>query len=197
MSLGRDYEMQDCPLARALELVGERWTLLILRDCFFGVTRFNDFLVHLDLPKGILSSRLKKLVIAGILYKRKAGARQYDYLLSERGTSLWPVIYGLCSWGDTYLAPAKGRRRLFSHVGCGCDLDRAGSCLECKAQAAPENVEIRNGPGADIELRSDPVTRAMLVPHRLLSPLMSSDDRFIGQQAKLRRKVTRGDGANR
>lgn len=197
MSLGRDYDMQDCSLARTLEVVGERWTLLILRDCFFGVTRFNDFLVRLDLPKGILSSRLKKLVTTGILYKRKAGAKHYDYLLSERGTSLWPVIYGLCSWGDIYLAPAKGRRRLFSHVGCGGHLDQAGFCLECKVQVAPEDIEVRNGPGADIELRNDPVTRAMLVPHRLLSPLMSSDDRFIGQRAKLPMKVTRGDGANR
>ena len=62
MALAQDYDQQDCPVARALELVGERWTMLIIRDCFLGVSRFNDFLDHLDIPKATLSSRLAKLV---------------------------------------------------------------------------------------------------------------------------------------
>ncbi|MBV8713141.1 MAG: helix-turn-helix transcriptional regulator, partial [Solirubrobacterales bacterium] len=65
--LGKDYEAQDCSLARALEVIGERWTLLILRDAFFGVRRFNDFHVHLDIPKAVLSDRLSGLVEDGIL----------------------------------------------------------------------------------------------------------------------------------
>ena len=172
MALGHDYEMQDCPIARALELVGERWTLLIIRDCFLGVSRFNDFLAHLDVPKAILSTRLEKLVASGVLRKRKYGPRQYDYLLTERGAMLFPILYGFAVWGDTYHAPSKGRRRVFSHTTCGTDLDPHGVCPTCKTFAAPDDVEIRNGPGAELDLRDDAVTKVLSSPHRLLSPLM-------------------------
>ena len=174
MALGHDYELQDCPIARALELVGERWTLLIIRDCFLGVSRFNDFLAHLDVPKGILSTRLEKLVASGLLRKRKYGPRQYDYLLTERGTTLFPIVYGFAVWGDTHYAPSKGRRRVFSHTPCGTDLDPRGVCPTCKKFAAPGDVEIRNGPGAELDLRDDPVTKTLSSPHRILSPLMIS-----------------------
>ena len=174
MALGHDYEMQDCPIARALELVGERWTLLIIRDCFLGVSRFNDFLAHLDVPKAILSARLEKLVASGILRKRKYGPRQYDYLLTERGAMLFPIVYGFAVWGDTYHAPSKGRRRVFSHTTCGNDLDARGVCPTCKTFVAPDDVEIRNGPGAELDLRDDAVTKVLSSPHRLLSPLVIS-----------------------
>lgn len=174
MALGHDYEMQDCPIARALELVGERWTLLIIRDCFLGVSRFNDFLAHLDIPKGILSARLEKLTTAGILYKRKYGQRQYDYLLTERGTMLWPIVYGLAIWGDEHHAPSGGARRLFSHAGCGSRLDSHGLCPACKIIPPPDEIEICNGPGADLDLREDCVTYALSSPHRILIPLKTS-----------------------
>jgi DNA-binding HxlR family transcriptional regulator len=176
MALGHDYEMQDCPIARALELVGERWTLLIIRDCFLGVSRFNDFLAHLDVPKAILSARLEKLVASGILRKKRYGPRQYDYLLTERGTALFPILYGFAVWGDTHHAPSKGRRRVFSHVTCGTELDPHGVCPTCKTFAAPDDVEIRNGAGAELDLRDDIVTKVLSSPHRLLSPLMISSD---------------------
>ena len=67
MALGKDYELQDCPIARELELVGERWTILVIRDCFLGVRRFNDFLVHLDIPRAVLTNRLDRLVTEGML----------------------------------------------------------------------------------------------------------------------------------
>jgi DNA-binding HxlR family transcriptional regulator len=175
MALGHDYEMQDCPIARALELVGERWTLLIIRDCFLGVSRFNDFLAHLDVPKAILSARLEKLVSSGILRKKKYGLRQYDYLLTERGTTLWPIVYGFAAWGDTHDAPAGGPRRLFSHTSCGTRLDAHGVCRACKAFPEPGDVEICNGPGADLDLRDDPITRALFNPHRILTRLVLTD----------------------
>jgi DNA-binding HxlR family transcriptional regulator len=195
MALGHDYEMQDCPIARALELVGERWTLLIIRDCFLGVSRFNDFLAHLDVPKAILSARLEKLVASGILRKRKYGPRQYDYLLTERGAMLFPIVYGFAVWGDTYHAPSKGRRRVFSHTTCGNDLDARGVCPTCKTFVAPDDVEIRNGPGAELDLRDDAVTKVLSSPHRLLSPLVISPG-----QAKVRaspRRTSRKRHASR
>jgi DNA-binding HxlR family transcriptional regulator len=175
MALGHDYELQDCPIARALELVGERWTLLVIRDCFLGVSRFNDFLAHLDIPKAILSARLEKLVAAGILRKAKYASRQYDYLLTKRGTSLWAIIYGLASWGDEHHSPALGRRRIFSHVSCGRAIDAHGLCPKCNTFPAPGDIEIRYGPGAELDLRHDPITKALSSPRRLLVPLIASN----------------------
>ena len=88
MPLPRDYATQPCPLARALELVGERWTLLILRDLFMGVHRFTDLLGHLDIPRAVLSARLGSLVEHGLVERRPSGR----YHLTAAGSELWPVV---------------------------------------------------------------------------------------------------------
>ena len=96
--LGRDYERQDCSLARALEVVGERWTLLIVRDAFFGVRRFNDFQAHLDIPKAVLSERLGWLTENGVLKRQPdpnhAGRHLYELtpqaeISGRRSTRCW------------------------------------------------------------------------------------------------------------
>src|SRR5437868_2263820 len=112
--LGKDYVDQDCSLARALETIGERWTLLILRDAFFGVRRFNHFQAHLDIPKAVLSERLTGLVEDRILERRpdpQHGGR-HVYELTAAGRDLWPAIYALLVWGDRHRAPNS---RLFKH----------------------------------------------------------------------------------
>lgn len=171
MALGTDYELQDCPVARVLELLGERWTFLILRDCFTGISRFGDFIDHLGLPKAVLTVRLEKLVAAGILHRKKWGTRHYDYHLTERGITLWPMLFSMAAWGDTHLAPAGGRRRIFSHATCGKRLSSDGVCPHCMVIASPGDVIISNGPGAELHLRDDPVTRALHKPHRMLTLL--------------------------
>src|SRR5690242_89978 len=87
LMLGKDYAEQDCALARALEVVGERWTLLILRDAFYGVRRFNDFQAHLDIPKAVLSDRLNSLVADGVLDRVRDPEHRgrYLYQLTPRG----------------------------------------------------------------------------------------------------------------
>src|ERR1700675_1085600 len=95
VALGKDYELQDCPVARALELVGERWTILVIRDCFLGVRRFSDFLVHLDIPRAGLSNRLARLVSEGMLERREYSPGRSEYLLTDRGRSLWPILHSL------------------------------------------------------------------------------------------------------
>jgi DNA-binding HxlR family transcriptional regulator len=179
MALGTDYESQDCPVARVLELLGERWTLLIVRDCFTGISRFGDFIDHLGLPRGVLTTRLEKLVAAGILRKKKCASGRHEYLLTARGVTLWPMLYSLAAWGDTHLAPAGGRRRLFSHSVCGQQLSAVGACPHCKIAPAPSDVVISNGPGAELHLRNDPVTRALDEPHRMLSPLAVERSLFL------------------
>ena len=167
MPLGTDYQRQDCSLARALEVVGERWTPLILRDCFLGVRRFSDLQAHLDISKAVLSTRLDALVVEGLL--ERSGAGHPEYSLTEDALSLWPALFALTQWGDRRTTPGAPRR-LFRHVGCG-DLTSDGRCSVCGATPPPGDLEIRPGPGADLTLRDDPVSVALREPHRLLTPL--------------------------
>ena len=92
----------NCSIAQALEIVGEWWTLLILRDCFLGVRRFDDFVDRLGISRNVLTDRLDKLVAADVLERRTydEGRLRYDYVLTPKGKALWPVITTLREWGD-------------------------------------------------------------------------------------------------
>src|SRR3954462_7637079 len=105
--LGRDYDTQVCSVARALEVVGERWTLLVLRDAFLGVRRFDDFQRSLGVARNILQARLERLVDEGLLERQPYQERppRYEYRLTEKGIELWPAIVALMKWGDRYLFP--------------------------------------------------------------------------------------------
>lgn len=169
MALGVDYARQDCSLARALELVGERWTLLILRDCFFGVRRFTDFEAHLDISKAVLAQRLSGLVEAGLLDKTPRGGRD-EYTMTESAVALWPALYALTQWGETQSSPL-GPRRIFSHTQCESDLDDSGLCPACRVRPEPRELEMRPGPGISPAGRRDPVSTALRTPRRMLDPL--------------------------
>src|SRR5438067_6268019 len=137
--LGKDYERQDCSLARALEVVGERWTLLLLRDAFYGVRRFSDFQAHLDIPKAVLSDRLSGLVESGVLERRpdpERPARQL-YELTAAGRELWPVLHAMLVWGGRHRRPNS---RILRHVTCDTELDDHGTCPACGAVPAPEDI---------------------------------------------------------
>lgn len=132
MVVGTDYALQDCSLARALEVVGERWSMLIIRDAFYGVHRFNDFLTHLGIPRAVLTSRLQSLVAAGVLRKepyQHSPVRQ-GYMLTEAGRELWRPVYALVQWGERN-ASTGGPRTIFSHAACGARLDPIGDCPAC------------------------------------------------------------------
>ena len=104
---------QVCSIARALELVGERWTLLIIRDVFLGVRRFEDLQRDLGIARNVLASRLDKLTADGILERRRYSEHppRDEFLLTEQGLDLWPTVVALMQWGDQYRAePATGRR---------------------------------------------------------------------------------------
>lgn len=165
MGLGKDYEGQDCSLARALEVVGERWTLLILRDAFYGVRRFTDFLAHLDIPRAVLAARLLALAEAGLLDRRG-----HDYVLTEMGRELWPTVHTLARWGERHFTVA-GPTRLFLHAGCGARIEPDGRCPGCGRVVPPGELEIHPGPGLHEGSRDDPVSRALGAPHRMLEPI--------------------------
>jgi DNA-binding HxlR family transcriptional regulator len=103
------YEQMNCSIASALDIVGEPWTLLIVRDAFYGVRRFDDFQENLGIARNVLTARLKKLVEAGVF--RKTAYRQrplrHEYRLTEKGAALFPVIVGLKQWGDRFGTAAR------------------------------------------------------------------------------------------
>lgn len=149
--LHRTYEDQVCSVARALELIGERWTLLIVRDAFLGVRRFDDFQRSLGVSRGILTDRLARLIEAGILERRLYHERpsRYEYRLTEKGRDLWPATVALAKWGDRYLAE-DGPPRLFLHRGCGGELTERLKCSKCGAELTVHDVETKPGPGARV-----------------------------------------------
>ena len=167
--LGKDYAEQDCALARALEVVGERWTLLIVRDSFYGVRRFSDFQAHLDIPKAVLADRLGALVSEGVLARvpdpDRAGRHLYE--LTASGRDLWPAVHALMSWGARHKQPNS---RMFMHADCGSVLNDDGRCPACHVIPAPEEIVTERLKGRKPR-RSDPVTVALRASHRLLDPL--------------------------
>lgn len=168
--LGTDYPGQTCSLARTLEVVGERLTLLILRDLFFGVRRFTDLQRHLDIPRAVLAARLNALVEAGVVERRPYGSGRDEFVLTEAGEDLWPSVYALMQWGERHHSP-DGPRRLFSHRVCGTDLTPGGHCPACGVEPPARELEMRPGPGMTTPLRDDPVTLALRRRVRLLEPL--------------------------
>jgi DNA-binding HxlR family transcriptional regulator len=170
--LGKNYEGQDCSLASALEVLGERWTLLIIRDAFYGVQRFSDFQEHLDIPRAILADRLNGLVADGVLERRPdpKHTRRSLYVLTPAGRELWPALHALLIWGDRHRRPNS---RYFTHVPCGTRLDSDGYCPNCDLTAAPEDIVTVPHRRRGRKRRGDPVAVALRKPHRLLEPLVT------------------------
>jgi len=122
--LGKLYENQECSAARALEIVGERWSLLILRDALFrGYVRFSDFERSLGVAPNILAKRLESLVAAGIME-----ARPSEYVLTPKGLDFKPVVIALTAWGDKWIEPGPA---VFEHTGCGGIVEQRFHCTVC------------------------------------------------------------------
>jgi DNA-binding HxlR family transcriptional regulator len=169
MVLPREYAGQHCSLARALEVVGERWSLLVVRDAFLGVRRFSDFSRHLGIPRAVLADRLALLVAEGVLEPVPGPGRRSEYALTGKGLALWPVLRSLLDWGDAHYSP-RGPRRVFTHFGCGGDVDAASRCARCGGTAAVAETVTAPGPGY-AGPGTDPVGIALAVPRPLLRPL--------------------------
>ncbi len=131
--LGRTYEGQNCSAARALEVVGERWSLLIMRDALFrGTTRFSDFQRSLGLASNVLAKRLDGFVENGLMEQRVHPEHpdQQEYVPTDKGRDLKPVVLALTAWGDRWAAP-NGPPVTFEHEGCGGKVEAHLLCLKC------------------------------------------------------------------
>jgi DNA-binding HxlR family transcriptional regulator len=147
--LPRTYERENCSIARSLELIGERWTLLVLREAFTGARRFDEFAARLDIARNVLTTRLTLLVDEGVLERRRYQERpeRFEYRLTEKGLELFPVLLTLMKWGDRWYAP-DGPPRVVRHRDCGGAIDEHLTCERCGARVSARDVRLEPGPGA-------------------------------------------------
>jgi DNA-binding HxlR family transcriptional regulator len=146
--LPRTYDEQVCSIARALEVVGDRWTMLIVRDAFQRIRRFQDFEQSLGLSKKVLADRLERLVDEGVLARRRYQERpeRYEYVLTAKGRGLWKVLALLTLWGDEHYLAEGGRPRIIRHRGCGGSMDDRLHCERCGKELEREDLELVFGP---------------------------------------------------
>jgi len=143
---------ENCPIQRTLDVVGEKWTLLILRDAFNGVRRFDDFKRHVGLSDPVLSDRLRKLVQAGILntrpYREPGVRTRREYRLTDKGHDLFPVLIALMQWGERHLPDPAGPPLEVRHRTCGGPVDAVVRCRDDLEELTARQTRGRAGPGA-------------------------------------------------
>lgn len=146
--LRREYDTQTCSIARALEVVGERWSLLIVRDVLNGIRRFDDLTESLGITRSVLAARLERLVGEGVLRRRVYQERpvRHEYVATAKGVELVPVLMHLMQWGDRHYPDPRGRPRVVAHRGCGGAPDGHLHCDRCGVPLEPRDLESRPGP---------------------------------------------------
>lgn len=139
----------NCSVARTLSIVGDRWTLLILRNSFMGLRRFEDFHALLGMTRHVLTDRLNRLVETGILRKALYHEKpaRYEYRLTDKGKDLYPVVLALMAWGDKWMDKGLGAPLHLQHEGCGHVMQPVMSCSECHEALHPRAVSMMAGPG--------------------------------------------------
>jgi DNA-binding HxlR family transcriptional regulator len=146
------YSSSNCSIARTLGVVGEKWTLLVLREAFYGVRRFDDFQAALGCARNLLSARLKTLVENGLLekqeYRDDRGRRRDEYRLTDKGRDLLPAVVALMQWGDRWAADEAGPAVVLRHRDCGEPVSVQLSCYAGHAPLGARDVGVVPGPGA-------------------------------------------------
>ncbi|MBB5870001.1 DNA-binding HxlR family transcriptional regulator [Allocatelliglobosispora scoriae] len=156
---------QDCSVARSLEIVGERWTILIIRNALLGECRFDTFLNNLGLARNILTERLNTLVESGIFERVPYQQRplRHEYKLTPKGQEFGSVVLSLMQWGDKYLAGKAGPPRTTEHVNCGGSTEVHVMCTKCGESVHPGDVITHL-------VTPPPITRAVRVATRTRQP---------------------------
>jgi DNA-binding HxlR family transcriptional regulator len=139
----------NCSVAQCLEIVGEWWSLLIVRDAFLGVTRFDDFQSRLGISRNILTGRLNRLVDNGVLTRvpYQDHPPRSEYRLTDKGRDLWPVVTAMRQWGDQWAAPG-GPPLNMRHSACGRIVEAVPVCSHCREPLDARAVTAVPGPGA-------------------------------------------------
>ncbi|KAB2349108.1 winged helix-turn-helix transcriptional regulator [Actinomadura rudentiformis] len=151
--LGKTYDSQVCSIARALELIGERWSLLIVRDAVFGgATRYSDFQRNLGVATNILKSRLDGFVEAGLMRRHRYSEQPelYEYLLTDKGRALAPALVALSEWGDRWATEGEPPI-LYTHSVCGTGVSQRTVCAHCGQVDDAAEIQAVIGPGMPAE----------------------------------------------
>jgi DNA-binding HxlR family transcriptional regulator len=148
--LQRDYPGQVCSIARSLEVIGERWTLLIVRDAVLGVARFEELQASLGIASNVLTNRLRLLCDEGVLERVPDPERpgRPKYTLTDKGRELAPALIALMKWGDRHYPTPGGPPRLTVHAGCGGEVGADLRCARCGRPVGRGELELPPGPGA-------------------------------------------------
>ena len=149
-----NFARMHCSLARGLDLIGDWWSPLIVRDLFLGVVRFDDLIEDLGISRNLLTRRLKALIGSGII-KRQVYQRRpirYEYRLTEAGRDLVPAILALTAWGDRWARPKEGSPMLFVHTTCGHYFQAQVTCSACGEVIGSDTVKTIGGPGGAMKL---------------------------------------------
>ncbi len=145
------YSTDNCTIGRAMGVLGERWTFVVLREVFNGIRRFEDMRRHTGIPRQVLTDRLALLVEQEVLRRepyREAGQRERsEYRLTPRGLDLYPVLVAVAEWGDRYLADPDGPPVEFAHRDCGAPVTLTLGCAEGHTGLEPRAIASRPGPG--------------------------------------------------
>jgi len=156
-----DYSAANCSVAAALSVVGEKWTLLVLREAFYGIKRFDEMQKVLGCARNVLSDRLATLVEAGILERshyREHGQRERpEYHLSKKGSDLFVVLLALMQWGDQWLAKDGEPPVAVLHNGCGLAVFAEMRCADGHGPLTAKDIYAKPGPAAILNRRNDEV----------------------------------------
>jgi DNA-binding HxlR family transcriptional regulator len=155
-----------CSIARTVDLIGDWWTPLVLREVFYGATRFEDLQRNLGIGRNVLTERLQRLVREGILERFQYQDRpaRFEYRLTEKGRDFFPVLAAIWQWGDRWLAGDRGVPVTMRHTSCGKVTHPAVVCAECGEPLRAEDVRAELGPGFPAKLADHPTVRARFGP---------------------------------
>lgn len=147
-----------CSIARTMDLLGDWWTPLVLREAFYGIRRFDEFQQELGIARNTLTDRLRRLVDEGLMEKQlyQTEPRRYDYVLTKKGRDFFGVVAAMSAWGDRWLAGEDGAPIVFHHNACGHDTHAEVVCAECREPLRSEDTSMRMGPGYPERLKRRP-----------------------------------------
>ena len=144
-----ETDTQTCSIAKAMSVLGDKWTFLVVRQVFMRIRRFSEIQTSLGIPKHRLSNRLSRLVDSEILYKQpydKSGTRN-EYRLTEKGLDLYPIMIAISQWGDKWMADSDGQPIVYEHLDCGEKTNPELSCSVCNETITAFNTKAKPGPG--------------------------------------------------
>lgn len=147
-----DWSIDNCTIQRALAVVGDKWTFVVLREVFNGIRRFDDMRLRTNIPRQVLSGRLARLVSQGLLrrvpYQEPNKRQRFEYRLTQKGLDLYPIMVALNDWGTAYYADPQGSPLSFRHRDCAGEVELTLRCSEGHEITALRDVVPRPGPGA-------------------------------------------------